>query len=92
MFLPRAVPALVAHVLLSLAPAASVGAQSGPDAAPRLRAGRLTGPISLDGRLLEADWAAADTITTLTQVTPVEGARPAGRLVWTFRFLLIPRT
>lgn len=50
-------------------------------AAPALRAGVLTGPLRLDGRLDEPAWAAADSITNLTQIEPVEGARPMGRTV-----------
>ena len=48
---------------------------------PHLRAGRLTAPIVLDGRLDEPMWALADSIGPLTQVTPVEGATPASRTV-----------
>ena len=48
---------------------------------PHLRAGRLTAPLVLDGRLDEPAWAAADSIAPLTQVTPVQGATPASRTV-----------
>ncbi len=46
-----------------------------------LRAGTLTSPIHLDGRLDEPEWLTADSISELTQVEPVQGARPAGRTV-----------
>jgi hypothetical protein len=48
---------------------------------PALRAGRLAGPIRLDGVLDEPAWAAADSIADLTQTEPVQGARPTGRTV-----------
>jgi hypothetical protein len=59
----------------------SVRAQDRPAAAPLLRAGRLAGPLVLDGRLTEAQWAGADSIAALTQVTPVEGGPAASRTV-----------
>ena len=48
---------------------------------PSLRAGRLSGSLKLDGRLDEATWRSADSITALTQVTPVEGGPAASRTV-----------
>jgi hypothetical protein len=66
--------------LLWLLFAGSLQAQGGATLL-HLRAGRLTGPLTLDGRLTEADWSQADSIATLTQVTPVEGARPASHTV-----------
>lgn len=56
-------------------------AQGNPGGVPTLRAGRLTGALRLDGRLDEAAWQSADSIASLTQVTPVEGAPAAGRTV-----------
>ena len=50
-------------------------------AAPTLRAGRLTAGIRLDGRLDEPAWAQADSIADLMQIEPVQGAVPAGRTV-----------
>jgi hypothetical protein len=48
---------------------------------PALRVAPLRGPIRLDGRLDEAAWAAADSIATLTEIEPREGAVPARRTV-----------
>jgi hypothetical protein len=76
--LPRATPTLGAGLLL-LALHGGLEAQREPAIIPQLRAGRLTRPLTLDGRLLESDWAAADSIGGLTQVTPVEGAAAASR-------------
>ncbi len=41
--------------------------------APTATATRRAGPIDLDGRLLEADWAAAPAITEFRQTVPLEG-------------------
>jgi len=61
------------------APGGSAGAQQ-PDraqgATPIATARRATGPIHLDGRLIEPDWDAAPSIGPLTQREPAEG-RPA---------------
>ncbi len=46
------------------------------DARPSLRTTRRTGPVTIDGRLDEAAWAAAAPITGLRQQQPDEG-RPA---------------
>ncbi len=48
---------------------------------PVVRAGAAPSDLSLDGRLTEPAWAAADSIAGLTQVEPVEGGRPTGRTV-----------
>ena len=48
---------------------------------PILRAAPLLAPIRLDGRLDEAAWRTADSITALTQVEPREGEQPTGRTV-----------
>ena len=40
---------------------------------PVVRAVRATGPIRIDGRLDEAAWAAAEPVTSFTQVDPEEG-------------------
>jgi hypothetical protein len=67
----------VKHLLLLWFLAAPLAAQD----RPVLRAAPLTGTIRLDGRLDEAAWSAADSITALTQVEPREGERPTGRTV-----------
>jgi hypothetical protein len=56
-------------------------AQSGAAPIPNLRAGHLSGPLKLDGRLDEPIWLSADSIASLTQVTPVEGGPAASRTV-----------
>jgi hypothetical protein len=76
--LPRAFPRIT--LLALLASSAPLAGQTGSPATPQLRAGRLVEPLNLDGRLSEANWAAADSIS-LTQVTPVEGAEPSSRTV-----------
>ena len=38
-------------------------------------------PRRLDGRLDDDAWQRADSITSLTQIEPAEGAAPAGRTV-----------
>lgn len=48
---------------------------------PKLRAGRLTSPLDLDGLLNEPEWDKADSISTLTEVDPNEGSRPSARTV-----------
>ena len=48
-------------------------------AAPSLRAGALTTPIVIDGRLTEPAWQAAETIDDFRQTDPVEGAAPTAR-------------
>ncbi len=58
-----------------------VRAQQTAAPVPSLRAGRLSGPLKLDGRLDEALWRCADSIASLTQVTPVEGGPAASRTV-----------
>lgn len=62
-------------------PGAPLVAQSRTVPEPHLTAGRLTTALKLDGRLDEPEWATADSIATLTQVTPVEGAAPTSRTV-----------
>jgi len=62
-------------------PAAAL-AQGGPhagQAAPEIRAVRLTSPIHVDGRLDEAAWANAQVVTSFTQYDPEEG-KPASEL------------
>lgn len=46
-----------------------------------VRAGRLTAPIRLDGRLDEVVWATADSIGGLTEIEPVMGRTPVARTV-----------
>src|SRR5512138_3500528 len=52
-----------------------------PPGRPVLRVGRVTSVISLDGRLDEPSWLAADSIDGLTEIEPTEGATPTGRTV-----------
>ena len=47
--------------------------------APRATAMRITGPISLDGRVEEPAWLQAPAITRFTQLDPDEGAPPTLR-------------
>jgi len=54
-----------------------------------LRAGRLDGPIVLDGVLDEPSWSEAPSIDNLTMIVPDEGAEPSGRT--TIRVLVGPR-
>jgi hypothetical protein len=51
------------------------------EARQRVRSGVLAGPISLDGRLDEPAWAAADSISNLVTIEPEEGAVPAGQTI-----------
>ena len=66
------------HALCLLLVGARVLAQE-PSARPVLRAGH--GVVRLDGRLDDAAWAGADSITGLTQTEPREGTRGSGRTV-----------
>jgi hypothetical protein len=69
---------------LALSPLANaIVAQTPPPTSgrPALRVGRLAGEIRLDGRLDESAWAVADSIATLTQTEPSEGAAPTARTV-----------
>ena len=74
-----------ALVLLLLAGgAASRGGgatQATTEARPVLRSAPLNGQFKLDGRLDEPAWAAADSISDLTQTEPVQGGTPSGRTV-----------
>ena len=68
-----------------LAPGQQAVAQS-PDAEHNtsrasLRVGLLGSGFKLDGKLDDAAWARADSIATLTQTEPVEGALPSARTV-----------
>src|SRR5262249_54783647 len=60
-------------------------AATGPDnsnlARPQLRIGTTPAAIRVDGKLDEPIWNAADSITNLVQVEPVEGAIPFARTV-----------
>ncbi len=74
------------RVLLGVAVGSSFWAgaadcQSDPRSSPSLRAAPGAAEIRLDGRLDEAVWRTADSITDLTEVEPVEGVRPTGRTV-----------
>ena len=74
-------PVGLAGLFLALVPSAPLRAQESAATAPSLRAGRLSSPLKLDGRLDEAAWLSADSIASLTQVTPVEGGPAASRTV-----------
>ena len=76
---------------LLLAGATQLAAQEGdpPAPVPRLRAAGLSGALELDGRLTEPVWQAADSISSLTQVTPRAGANAQARTV--VRVLVSPR-
>jgi hypothetical protein len=52
---------------------------SAHSAAPTIRAARLTGGITLDGRLDEPAWAGATPATSFVQIDPKEGAPPTER-------------
>lgn len=65
-------PAL-ALLLAPLAPALAQQADSLPR--PSMRAAFRTGPIRIDGRLDEADWALAEPASDFTQSRPNPGAR-----------------
>jgi hypothetical protein len=58
--------------------AAGLPAQVEP-ARPSLTVGALDAEITLDGRVDEAAWLAADSIGALTTTEPVEGGTPTGR-------------
>lgn len=80
---------LLARTFVALVlPYAGAFAQSSgtpPDSAATarvvLRAGRATTPIRLDGGLDERAWSSSDSITTLTQTEPREGAPASARTV-----------
>ncbi len=46
---------------------------------PTLQAGRVKGPIKLDGHLNEPDWQQAPVLTGLHTTVPVEGGTPTGK-------------
>lgn len=59
-----------------------VGPGQGPASVrPELRVGSVKGDLRIDGRLDEAAWAGADSISNLTQLEPREGNPPSGRTV-----------
>ena len=65
----QAIAIAVASVLAGVVPALAQTAE-----VPQLRAGALRGSLTVDGRLSEADWAAAPLIEALVQVDPREAA------------------
>jgi len=73
--LARGLPAVVV-VLWSILSTAVVSAQSSIHRTPPpiAHAARRTGPIIIDGKLDEPDWATAQPITEFRQTDPVEGA------------------
>jgi hypothetical protein len=68
------------YVALALVAWMPLDAQEGPDR-PRLRVTPSKSDIRVDGRLDEPEWSSADSIANLTQIEPVEGARPTGTTV-----------
>ena len=64
----------VALVVLTLLQARDSTTPYSHAAAPVIRAARAAGPIRIDGRLDEPDWAAAEPVGSFTQLDPHEGA------------------
>ena len=50
-----------------------------PEVRPSVRAGSLKGDVAVDGRLDEADWLNAASISDLTMMEPTTGGAPTGR-------------
>jgi hypothetical protein len=76
---------LTALILASLALPWAARAQTPPDGSgpPTVRAERMSGGISLDGRLEESDWQRAIPVTEFTQLDPFEGEPASERTeVW----------
>ena len=69
---------LVALFFLALTASPSAAQQAPP---PALRAGSLPSGITIDGRLDEPAWDAADRIDAFTQSEPTEGAAATMRTV-----------
>ena len=59
----------------------AVPVPTGAGSRPVLRALRVNTGIRLDGRLDDAAWGAADSISDLLQIEPVQGGPPSGRTV-----------
>ena len=78
---------LITGVLVTGVPAAGLEAQNQSQIErpalerPVLRIGPLAGEFRLDGRLDEPAWSTADSIPSLTQIEPSEGALPSARTV-----------
>ena len=70
-------------VTFALAALLAIPARAPAQSAPRpvLRAADLNGDVRLDGLLDEPAWAAADSISNLTAIEPLEGSAPQGRTV-----------
>ena len=68
--------ALALAALSTVLPCVHAAAQV---AAPSLRAGRIEGTITIDGRLDEAAWEQAEAIEDFRQTEPREGAPPSNR-------------
>ena len=49
--------------------------------APRLRAGAVTGGVTIDGSLNESAWMTAEAVDAFLQTDPVEGAAPSARTI-----------
>ena len=71
----------LALVFLSTSVTVARAQDPGGGARPTLRIGSSAGAIRLDGELSEPAWATADSIATLTQVEPNQGAAPSARTV-----------
>lgn len=65
------------HLLFLLAVTPLALAQ--PEAVPSLRAGRMQGPLTIDGVFDEPDWAQAEAIDGLTMTEPQEGVPASAR-------------
>ncbi len=71
---------LLAIALLVAGPLAARAQSDGSPARASIRIG-VGGSIRLDGQLREAVWQTVDSIATLTQVEPNQGAAPSARTV-----------
>ncbi|MFL5562871.1 MAG: DUF5916 domain-containing protein [Gemmatimonadaceae bacterium] len=71
----------LALALVVTCPAALAGQSAVESARPALRIGATRAVIHVDGRLDEAAWMSADSIASLTQVEPREGAAPSANTV-----------
>ncbi len=71
--------ALAAAATAAQAPANGASAVTPQDSKPPVRAARLDGPITVDGVLDEAAWAAAPVTDAFHQRDPIEWAAPSQR-------------
>jgi hypothetical protein len=70
----RLLTPLCLALLVTAGPAAAQPPAGGPVTPPPMNAVRLTGPVTVDGRLDEAAWQGPPAATRLLQSDPVEGA------------------